>query len=528
MKKNLNYIIILIIIVIFALFIYFSKNLLYPERKKTSSPQKEEKAITKASSIDKINSLALDSVSVSLLSRLKENSVLMIGNNTYGHFVFFKPLMDLLNLWFEDAKNGSKITKIGLVLEKRPDQISLIKDYFRTGNADVLLGNNKTIIPAIISTEEMAFIEFLYFLKKDIDEFNRKEKTEICFEIFGEEKEIDPSTSIDDLRKFAETERDEFLIEKLKHIFEENSDFKWIIFYGNSHLFKKNKIPKKGRNTYLGYYIKDYFKDKGNAFIVGASQSSDIFPERKDSYYVDSQKIIDLLSIKEKKTYAFLFLFDAIIKYPKVNTQPGWISASFTTKVFNWMLKKPHKYYQANDLLISMQKRNLISFFVMMDYNPKTEADYDNAIKEITRLEAIISEDSAEMEKRKKNWMRLLQDMDLFSVWKDGTYFRILTEGIKITRGANQSFLNNTLAYGMGEINPVIKHDDSGTYQKRILSYFSSRSQQLIISGYLKFMLLGNKTEQEKARKVMEEITKKNFIPSYNYMIWYYGHFGIM
>ena len=216
-----------------------------------------------------------------ILGKLKTNRVVMIADAGHGDPLYYRVVINSLNLWVTEheqaAKNqpGDLPSKLFLFLEIDSSQANALKHYFNSGNLI------ETIQPLNFwgeqfTTGTLEFYDNLRTLKGRIDAYNstRAGDGQISFDIIGPEKVIDLSDWTSEKRdRFFLYERDEYSSARIKELLEATPDAKALIFYGGGHLQRGN-VLKQGLNQksmghFLAHYLSESFGSKGGVYTCG-------------------------------------------------------------------------------------------------------------------------------------------------------------------------------------------------------------------------------------------------------------------
>ncbi len=217
-----------------------------------------------------------------LIKELDHRKIVMLADFRHGQPLSFRSLIFLLDQWIEmletDKSNQPSLT---LVLEWDDEIVGKINKYLETGNLDDFV---EFWLP-YGSLEMLEFVADLRQIYLKINSLNNElsQNEKIHFEIIGGEV----SNLFNDVRllkqskhegvKYFVQKRDSLAANKIIQYLNAHPSQKALVFYGSAHLIK-NFVLKNNMNTLkdkdsYGYYLAYYLKHKyGDDSVLSVNQ----------------------------------------------------------------------------------------------------------------------------------------------------------------------------------------------------------------------------------------------------------------
>ncbi|OQX84677.1 hypothetical protein B6D60_08915 [candidate division KSB1 bacterium 4484_87] len=444
-----------------------------------------------------------------LIKEFDHRKIVMLADFKHGQPLSFRSLIFLLDQWIEMlAADKSDQRNLTLVLEWDDEIIAKINGYLETGNLDDL-------VEYWLPYRSLEMLEFLsdlrqFHLKINLMNNELSESAKIHFEIIGGEV----SNLFNDVRllkqskyegvKYFVHDRDSLAANKIIQYLNAHPSQKALVFYGSPHLIK-NFVLKNNMNTledkdsygyYLAYYLKQKFEDDSvlavnQVVLPPQNLLSSPFAEVKDKNIFVRSQYIPWKNLKPENYDAFIIRHEVFIpRHP--------LYLIFSRRVVESCLKKmkflePYlPGYQAKQYYdIAL---NALKF--MTGKNFKTIKDWENWYKKngfdgLARLDA---EDFAEF------------------VFTD--YY----ENYK-----NPSTRRRLVMFGFGPGMMAVNNIPEKRYWKEVL--WPQVLPRIKLLNSIGINWIGYAYEKEKAKKLIESITKKRFSREDEYLKFWRKYF---
>lgn len=459
-----------------------------------------------------------------ILSKLKTNRIVMVGDAGHGDPLYSRVVINSLNDWVSewaqvgsDRKPEKLPSKLFLILEMDSVQANGLGQYFVNGDPALTL-KPFNFIGNQFTTGVLQFYNELRLIKERVAAFNegRTERSQISLDVVGPEKVMDPVGWTPAKRdSFFVYGRDEYSSSKIRDLLEKAPEAKALLYYGQSHLYAEKTRKLEGNSQSMGYYLGHYlmqdFASNGGVYAVEQIDAEAI-PARLDKAISEIGKTFAIDDSVFKGAAvgpnAYIPWLDGSIFYftPPRNTRH--LSMLYSETLVDYVLKNIDSYRNVSEESNRWVIGSWLYYLSNVAVVPLHGLDYKDSAAVDSAIDAW------------KQWRRST-DVDMVRDIASLKYFKRYIDLIRSTTDPESLQYEKSIASLVGFRVWFPMGTSSQVRADSTWSYINKYRSSIVVENLIDLLWVASKSEKEEAISVLGKETGMNFKSAEDWSTWW-------